>query len=112
MTFRHSLAFAMAGFLMLGSLRARPTALGIVVLAKRVHLNTIAVTAGATVYDGDQFSTETGGMLQLQSGTAGLGVAEESVVSVRNPPNGAHGIEVILYKGTLTFSSERVASLD
>src|SRR5438094_10666755 len=58
MTFRHSLALAMAAFLTLSSLPARPAVLGVVVAADRVHLNTTAVTAGATIYDGDRFSTE------------------------------------------------------
>lgn len=112
MTFRHSLSLAMAGFLTLSSLPARPSVLGVVLAAKHVHLNTTAVTAGATVYDGDRFSTETGGMLRLRSGAAGLEVAEESVISVQNPPNGAQGIEVNLHKGTIVFWSDRIASLN
>ena len=72
MTFRHSLALAMAAFLTLSSLPARPTVLGVVVTADRVHINTTAVTAGATVYDGDRFSTEAGGWLLVRIGTAML----------------------------------------
>lgn len=79
MTFRHPLSLAIAGFLTLSSLLARPSVLGVVLAAKRVHLNTTTVTVGATVYDGDRFSTESGGMLRLRSGTAGLELAEESV---------------------------------
>lgn len=112
MTFRHSLSLALAGFLTLSSLAARPSVLGVVWAAKHVHLNTTVVTVGATVYDGDRFSTETGGMLRLRSGTAGLELSGESVVSVQNPPNGMQGMEAELDKGTLVFSSERVASLD
>lgn len=112
MTFRHPLSLAMAGFLTLSSLPTRPSVLGVVLAAKHVRLNTTTVTVGATVYDGDRFSTEIGGMLRLRSGTAGLELAEESVVSVQNPPNGVQGVEVELDKGTLVFSSERVASLD
>jgi hypothetical protein len=111
MTFRHPLSLAMAGFLTLSSLPARPSVLGAVSAAKHVHLNTTAVTVGATVYDGDRFSAETGGMLRLRSGTAGLELAEESVISVQNPANGAQGMEVELEKGTLAFRSERVVSL-
>jgi|SRR5689334_24556360 hypothetical protein len=111
MPFRHPLSLAIAGFLTLSSLPARPSALGIVLAAKHVHLNTTAVTVGATVYDGDQFSTETGGMLRLRSGTAGLELAEESAIRMQNPSNGAPGVEVQLDKGTLAFRSERVVSL-
>ena len=112
MTFRHSLSLAMAGFLTLSSLPARPSVLGVVLAAKHVHLNTTAVTVGATVYDGDRFSTETGGMLRMRSGTTGLELAEASVISVQNPPNGVQGMEVELDKGTLVFSAARAASLN
>ena len=111
MPFHHSMSLAIAGLLTLSSLPARPSVLGVVLAAKHVHLNTTAVTVGATVYDGDRFSTETGGMLRLRSGTAGLELAEESVIRVQNPPNGAHGVEVQLDEGTLAFRSERVVSL-
>lgn len=112
MTLRHALALAMADFLTLSSLPARPSVVGVVLAAKHVRLNTTTVTVGATVYDGDRFSTETGGMLRLRSGTTGLELAEASVMSVQNPADGAQGIEVNLQSGTLVFSSERVASLD
>lgn len=112
MTFRHSLSLAMAGFLTLSSLPARPSVLGVVLAAKRVHLNTTAVTVGTTVYDGDRFSTGTGGMLRMRSGTAGLELAEESVVTVRNPVDATQGMEVELSKGTLAFSTGQAASLN
>lgn len=112
MTFRHSVALSMAGFLAWSSLAATPSVLGVVLAAKRVHLNTTAVTVGATVYDGDRFSTETGGMLQLRSGMAMVELAGESVASVQNPPNGAQGVEVELGKGTLVFSTAQAASLN
>lgn len=112
MTIRHSLGLAMTGFLTLSSLPAKPSVLGAVLAAKRVHLNTTAVTVGATVYDGDRFSTETGGMLRLQSGTAGLELAGDSVIRVQNSLKGVQGMEVELDQGTLVFSSERVVSLE
>lgn len=112
MTFRHPMSLAMAGFLTLSSLPARPSVLGVVLAAKHARLNSTTVTVGATVYDGDRFSTETGGMLRLRSGTAGLELAEASVIHVQNPPNGVQGTEVELDKGTLVFRSERVASVD
>ena len=111
MTFRHPLSLAMAGFLTLSSLPGRPSVLGVVLAAKHVRLNPTTVAVGATVYDGDRFSTETGGMLRLRSGTAGLELAEASVIRVQNPPNGVQGMEVELDKGTLVFSRERIGSL-
>ena len=112
MTFRHSLALAMAAFLTLSSLPARPAVLGVVVAADRAHLNTTGVTAGATIYDGDRFSTEAGGSLRVRIGAAMLELAGASVVSVRNRTNSAQGMEVELDNGTLVFSSARAASLN
>lgn len=103
MKFRHVPALVMAVFITWNPLRARTTALGVVVAANRVHLNTITVTEGATVYEGDRFSTETGGMLKLQSGTTTLELTEESTLSVRNVQTGSRSIEIELNKGTLTF---------
>jgi hypothetical protein len=111
MTFRHSLALTMTAFLTLSSLAARPAVLGVVVAADRVHLNTTAVTAGATVYEGDQFSTEAKGLLRVRIGTAMLELAEASVVSVRNRANSTQGMEVELANGTLVSSTTRTASL-
>jgi hypothetical protein len=112
MTFRHSLALAMAAFLTFSSLLAKSTVLGVVVAADRVQINTTAVTTGATVYDGDRCSTEDGGWLLMRIGTAMLELAEASVVSVRNGANGAQGMEVELGNGTLVFSSARAAWLN
>lgn len=112
MTFRHSLAFAMADLPMLSSLPARPAVLGVVTAAKHVHLNTTAVTAGATVYEGDRFSTEAGGMLQFRSGTAVIELAEESAVSFWNRPADAQSIEAQLDKGRLLFNAVRAASIE
>lgn len=107
MTFRHPLALAVAAFLVFSSLSARPTILGVVVAADRVHLNTTAVTAGATVYDGDRFSTEAGGLLLVRIDTTMLELAEASAADLRNRANGAEGMEVELGKGTLVFSAAR-----
>lgn len=112
MTFRHSLAFAIAGFLTLSSVPAKPALLGVVMAAKLVHLNTTVVTAGATIFDGDRFSTETGGMLRLRSGTAIIELGEESAVSFRSPPADAQSVEVRLDKGRLVFSAVRAASIE
>lgn len=112
MTFRHSLALAMAAFLTLSSLPARPSVLGAVDTAVRAHLNTTAVTAGATVCDGDRFSTETGGMLRVRVGTAVIQLAEESAVGFRNRPADAQSIEVHLDKGGIGLSAVRAASIE
>ena len=84
----------------------------LLVATDRVHVNTTAVTAGATVYDGDRFSAEAGGLLLVRLGTAMLELAEASVVGVRNRANSTQGMEVELGNETLVFSAERAAWLN
>jgi hypothetical protein len=112
MIIRRFLTLVMAGFLTLGSLAAGPTVLGVAVAANRVHLNTTTVTTGATVYDGDRFFTEAGGLLRVQSGPAILELAEASAACVRKQAKGAQGLEAELGKGTLAFSAVRADSLN
>jgi hypothetical protein len=86
--------------------------LGVVAEADRAHLNSAAVSEGATVYDGDHFSTEAGGMLLLHGGATTLDLAEESAVIVRSRINGGQGMEAELRRGTLLFSAARAAALE
>ena len=111
MIVRRFVTLLMIGFLTWNSSVARPAVLGVVVEAKRVHVNSVAVTAGATVYDGDGFSTEAGGALLLRGDAAMLQLSAESAVIVRNKGNGAPGTEAELSKGTLTFSAARGSAL-
>ncbi len=112
MTLRHSLALEMAAFLAWNSTPARPAVLGVVVEANHVHLNSGAVSEGATVYDGDQFSTEAGGMLRLRGDAIMVDLAEESVMMVRSRTNGVQGTEAELSKGTVVFRAGRAAALE
>lgn len=71
-TWRHSIATAVS-FLVAGTpAPARPEALGVVVAAHHALLSASEVSAGTTVYDGDQFSTGEGGSLLLRSSAAML----------------------------------------
>ena len=106
MTFHQLLAIAMALFLAGNSASGRPAVLGVVVQAHRAHVNTSAVSDGATIYNGDQFSTEAGGTLRLRGEAAALDLAEESKVQLRRTGNSAQEIEVELIKGNLAFSAE------
>lgn len=112
MMLRYFLALGMAALLAWNSIPARPAALGVVVEADRAHLNTGAVSAGATVYDGDHFSTEAGGMLLLRGDATILELAEESDMIARSRTDGAQGTEAQLNKGTLVFSAARAAALE
>jgi len=90
---------------------ARPPVLGVVVEADRAYVNSAEVSAGANVYDEDQFSTEQGGMLLLRGDAMTLQLIEESTMMVRGQVNGKERAEAELSKGTLIFSAERAAAL-
>jgi hypothetical protein len=112
MTALRLLAIGMAASLAYSTSPAGPVVLGVVVVANRVHINTAAVTTGATVYDGDRFSTETRGNLLLRGNGAILQLAGESEVIVRSRTNGVQGIEAELNRGTLAFRSWQLAALE
>ena len=112
MPLRHVLALQMTTLLAWSPVPARPSALGIVVEAERAHVNTTAVTAGTTIYNGDRYSTETRGALLLRAGTTMLELAEASAISLRNLANGAQSIGVELDQGTLLFGAARSADLE
>ena len=112
MTFRQFLALELAVFLPANPSAARPPVLGVVVEANRVHVNTGEVSAGATVYDGDHFTTDAGGMLVLRGEGITLELVEESALAVRSRTDGELGAEAEFTKGTLIFSAERAAALE
>jgi hypothetical protein len=112
MILHHSLALVMAAFLAWSPVPAPPAVLGVVVGADRAHLNSGAVSEGATVYDGDHFSTEAGGMLRVRCDATTLDLAEESDVIVRSRANGAQSMEAELSRGTLVFRAGQAAVLE
>ena len=114
MTLRFLLTLHMV-FLLAGTPSpGRPAVLGVVVEAYRAHLGGSAVSPGATVYDGDHFSTEEGGALRLRCKAALLELAEKSVALVRHAEGGAQGLgaEAELAQGTLVFSTARAGELE
>jgi len=104
------IAFLLAGT----STPAPPEVLGVVVVADRARLNNGAVSEGATVYDGDNFSTEEGGALRLRCNAAMLELAEKSVALVHHAGGGSQGLQAQaeLLQGTLVFSVAQAAELE
>ncbi len=82
---------------------AQEAALGVVQQANRAHLKQSAVTEGATVYAGEELSTESGGSLDLRIATSRFGLLENSRASFYRE---AKGSVVELSGGTLTFRRE------
>jgi len=112
MLLRQVLALQMSALLAWSSAPARPIALGVVVEAERAHVNATPVTAGATVYDGDRYSTEPKGTVLLRAGNSMLELAEASTAHLRKAANGSEGIEAELDHGTLVFSAAPAANLE
>jgi hypothetical protein len=112
MTLLQCLVLEMAAFLAWNSATTPPAVLGVVAEANRVRFNTGNVSEGATVYDGDRFVTERGGLLLLRGNATMLELAEESVLIVRSRPSGAQGTEAELSKGALVFSAARADALE
>jgi hypothetical protein len=114
MTLRSLLTLQMVFLLAGTSSPGRPAALGVVVEAYRAHLGGSAVSPGATVYDGDHFSTEEGGALWLRCNAALLEVGEKSAVLVRRVGNETQDgeAEAELVEGTLVFSTARAGALE
>jgi hypothetical protein len=114
MTLRSLLTLQMVFLLAGASAPGRPAALGVVVEAYRTHLGESAVSPGATVYDGDHFSTEEGGALRLRCNAALLDVAEKSALLVRRAENQAQDAETKaeLVEGTLVFSTAQTGELE
>ena len=76
MTLRFLLTLRMVFLLAGTSAPGRPAELGVVVEAYRAHLGGSTVSAGATVYEGDHFSTDEGGALRLRCKAALLELSE------------------------------------
>jgi hypothetical protein len=112
MTLRSLLAVHIVFLLAGGSARGRPAVMGVVVEAYRAHLGRSVVSPGATVYDGDYFSTEEGGALRLRCNTALLDIAEKSAVLVHGAGNETQDAEAELVEGTLVFSAARPGELE
>jgi hypothetical protein len=114
MTLR-SLLTLQTAFLLAGtSAPGRLAVLGVVVEAYRAYLGHSAVSPGATVYDGDHFSTEEGGALRLRCNAALLDLAGKSTILVRRMGNETQDAEAEaeLVEGTLVFSTERTDGLE
>jgi hypothetical protein len=88
---------------------ARPAAMGVVLQAAGAQLGSGGVSAGATVFDGDQFRTITDGALRLRIGTALLHLGGDSVVTLRRAEQGT---QAILLGGTLSVSAAPAAPVD
>jgi len=90
---------------------AKVVPLGMVTHAERAHVGEAAVSAGSTVFDGDQLSTEAGGALRITGPSLRLQLDAQSILTLRRPAEKEDGVEADLASGTLVFSAARNGSI-
>jgi hypothetical protein len=79
--------------------------------AERAHVGEAAASAGSTVFDGDQLSTEAGGALRITGPSLRLQLDAQSILTLRRPSDAEAGVEADLASGTLVFSVARNGSI-
>jgi len=102
------LVFAIAA----GELRVRAAGvppLGVVTQAAGANINSSGVSAGATVFDGDYFTTTPTGLVRVRAGAAQFYLAGQSNLKLRAASGGTLAQ---LVAGTLVFSSAKVDAMD
>ena len=85
--------------------------LGTVTHAERAHVGEAAASIGSTIYDGDQLSTEAGGVLRVNSPSLILQLDAQSILTLRHPASTAGSVEADVACGTLVFSATRSDSV-
>jgi len=82
--------------------------LGVVTQALRANLSRATVSAGATVYDGDSFTTASDGLVRVRAGAAQFYLAGQSAINLHSIPGGT---VAKLTLGTMVFSSARPGAM-
>lgn len=83
--------------------------LGVVTQVAGANLNSGTVSAGATVFDGDSFTTTATGLVRVRAGAAQFYLAGQSNLKLRAAPRGTLAQ---LAGGTLVFSSAKATAMD
>jgi len=85
---------------------AQPAAMGVVLLAVGAQQGSGGISAGATVFDGDQFRTIADGVLRLRIGAAQVHLEGGSAVTLRRAE---YGTQAILLGGAMSVSAAPAA---
>jgi hypothetical protein len=93
----------------LPALAAGAAPLGVVTQAAGANVSSGVVSPGATVFDGDYFTTTPTGRLRLRAGAAQLYLAGQSTLKLHAAPDGTLAQ---LAAGTLVFSSSKAEAMD
>ena len=79
--------------------------------AERAHVGEAGASAGSTIFDGDQLSTEAGGSLRITGPSLRLQLDAQSILTLRRPADAEDAMEADLASGTLVFSAARNGSV-
>jgi len=85
------------------------SAIGVVTQASRANLSDATASAGSTVFDGDSFTTASGGLVRVRTAAAQFYLASQSALCVHSV---AAGTLAQLSAGTMVFSSARASAMD
>ena len=104
---RQFAAVAAASLLVGGPPPTKVVPLGMITHAEHAHVGEAAASAGSTIYDGDQVSTETDGVLRITVPALTLHLEAQSILILRHPGSTEDSVEADLACGTLVFSAAR-----
>ena len=82
---------------------------GVVTQAAGANINSSSVSSGATVFDGDYFTTTATGLVRVRAGAAQFYLAGRSNLKLRAASGGTLAQ---LVAGTVVFSSAKVVAID
>jgi hypothetical protein len=83
--------------------------LGMIIQAEHARLGNSAASRGATVFAGDSFDTDTGGMLRLSIGSGQIYLAASSAATLTSNSSLA---QVVVNRGSLTLASPASGQLE
>jgi hypothetical protein len=101
-------AMLFAGLFINRSMASSEKPLGIIAQAEHARLDSANAATGATVYPGDSFDTDTGGMLRLRVGASQFYLLGSSAATMAQNSTGAM---LSLSRGTAGFSSSASGQL-
>jgi hypothetical protein len=105
------IAFALVMVATLVNPSAKMAPLGVVTQAKEALLSNGELSAGTSIFDGDQLSTGPKGALSFRSGSATIFLSADTAIRLREGIEGAEAPSVELGSGTLVFSTAHVSDM-
>jgi hypothetical protein len=105
-------ALVVASLLGGGDVLAHVAVFGIVTQAHRAIVSSGAVSAGASLYDGDTIATDVNGALTLRAAASMIHLGGQSRATLRTPSGIAKYAQLDLSAGTVMFSTPQAAAIE